>query len=141
MKHEHKKGQACPATNKPTSTNHACKCNPCRCRTQAAQMIFDGFPPPPEREDGPLVDYLEARPGWWGRSHLCGCLSIDERTLRLQAEHSHGRVIFSSTVGGLKATRHADETEIRACAAELRNRAASHTNRADEIERAGGLCQ
>ena len=30
---------------------HSCacigKCNPCRCGTQAAQMIFDGFPPPP----------------------------------------------------------------------------------------------
>jgi len=104
-------------------------------------MILDGFPPPPEREDGPLVDFLEARPGWWGRVYLCGCLGMDERTLRLQAEHSHGRVIFNSTVGGLKATRHADEMEIRACAAELRNRAASHAKRADEIEREGGLCQ
>ncbi len=105
------------------------------------QMHLTGFPPPPEREDGPLVDFLEARPGWWGRVYLCGCLDLDERTLRLQAEHSHGRIIFNSTVGGLKATRHADEAEIRSCAAELRNRAASHTRRADEIEQAGGLAR
>ena len=104
-------------------------------------MIIAGFPPPPEREDGPLVDFLEARPGWWGRVYLCGCLDLDERTLRLQAEHSHGRIIFNSHEGGLKATRHADEAEIRSCAAELRNRAASHTRRADEIERTGGLAR
>ncbi len=136
MKHEHKKGQACPATNKPTSTNHACKCNPCRCRTQAAQMIFDGFPPPPEREDGPLVDYLEARPGWWGRQFLCTTLGIDERTLRLQAEHSAGRVVFSSGSGGLCATIHADGIMVKNCAAELRGRGASHYRRAKEIETA-----
>ena len=135
MTSTNKKGA--PATATPSNTN-ARKCSTCGC---SAQMIIAGFPPPPEREDGPLVDFLEARPGWWGRVYLCGCLDLDERTLRLQAEHSHGRIIFNSTVGGLKATRHADETEIRSCAAELRNRAASHTRRADEIEQAGGLAR
>lgn len=111
---------------------------PTRCPC-ASQLHFAGFLPPPEREDGPLVNFLEARPAWWSRAYLCGCLGMDERSLRLQAEHSNGRVIFSSSNGGLRATRHADETEIRSCAAELRNRAASHTRRADEIEQAGGL--
>lgn len=133
MTSTNKKGA--PATATPSNTN-ARKCSTCGC---SAQMILAGFPPPPEREDGPLVDFLEARPGWWGRVYLCGCLDLDERTLRLQAEHSHGRIIFNSHIGGLKATRHADEAEIRQCAAELRNRAASHTRRADEVERMGGL--
>ena len=135
MTNTNKKGA--PATATPSNTN-ARKCSTCGCFTQ---MIIAGFPPPPEREDGPLVDFLEARPGWWGRVYLCGCLDLDERTLRLQAEHSHGRIIFNSHEGGLKATRHADEAEIRSCAAELRNRAASHTRRADEIERTGGLAR
>ena len=135
MTSTNKKGA--PATATPSNTNER-NHTFCRC---ASQLHFAGFPPPPEREDGPLVDFLEARPGWWGRVHLCGCLDLDERTLRLQAEHSHGRIIFNSTVGGLKATRHADEAEIRSCAAELRNRAASHTRRADEIEQAGGLAR
>ena len=135
MTSTNKKGA--PATATPSNTN-ARKCSTCGC---SAQMILAGFLPPPEREDGPLVDFLEARPGWWGRVYLCGCLDLDERTLRLQAEHSHGRIIFNSHIGGLKATRHADEAEIRQCAAELRNRAASHTRRADEIEQAGGLAR
>ena len=129
------KKQACPATSKPTSTN-ARKHSTC---ARAAQLHFAGFPPPPERDEGPLVDWLEATPGWWGRQYLCRLLGMDERTLRLQAEHSHGRVIFNSRLGGLKATIHAEEAEIRACAAELRNRAASHTRRADEVEQTGGL--
>ena len=133
MTSTNKKGA--PTTATPSNTNERNN-TVCRC---ASQLHLAGFTPPPEREDGPLVDFLEARPGWCGRSYLCGCLVLDERTLRLQAEHSHGRIIFNSTVGGLKATRHADEAEIRSCAAELRNRAASHTRRADEIERAGGL--
>ena len=137
MKHEHKKGQACPATNKPTSTNHACKCNPCRCRTQAAQMIFDGFPPPPERGEGPLSDYLEARPGWHDANRAAAALLITDREGRNQAEHSGGKIIFGSGRGqGWKHIKHADAWEVRQCAAELRQRAASHFRRADEVENA-----
>ena len=128
--------KAAPSPKSTAINTNAPKCSTCGC---SAQMILDGFPQPPEREEGPLVDFLEARPAWWSRAYLCGCLGMDERSLRLQAEHSNGRVIFSSSNGGLRATRHADEMEILACAAELRNRAASHTRRADEVERMGGL--
>jgi len=70
--------------------------------------------------------------------NLCAVLGMDERTLRLQAEHSNGAVIFSSLgfACGLKATIHADEIEVRACIAELDGRAASHHRRAMEIEQA-----
>lgn len=79
---------------------------------------------------------MESHPGWWGRQFLCTTLGIDERTLRLQAEHSGGWVIFNSGMGGLAATIHAEKIEIRNCAAELRARAASHLRRAIEIEQA-----
>lgn len=110
----------------------------CRC---AAQLHFEGFPPPPDPFKGPLVEYLNARPGWWGREYLCAALGMDERTLRLQAEHSNGAVIFSSSGSacGLKATMHADEIEVRACIAELDGRAASHHRRALDIARAAKL--
>ena len=140
MQAVHKKPRPPEGKNAASGQQRCANAETTRCRC-AMQMHLTGFPPPPEREDGPLVDFLEARPGWWGRVYLCGCLDLDERTLRLQAEHSHGRIIFNSHIGGLKATRHADDTEIRQCAAELRNRAASHTRRADEVEQAGGVEQ
>ncbi len=106
--------------------------NPTACRC-AGQLHFHGFPPPPDPFRGPLVEWLEAHPGWWGREY--------ERTLRLQAEHSNGAVIFSSSGSacGLKATVHADEVEVRACIAELDGRAGSHHRRARDIARAAKL--
>ena len=68
----------------------------CRC---AAQQHFPGFPQPPAPGEGPLVDWLEAHPGWWGRQFLCATLGMDERTLRLQAEFSDGLIIFGSGKG------------------------------------------
>jgi hypothetical protein len=124
------KGRASNADNeKPTG---------CRC---AAQLQIPGFPPPPDPFRGPLVEWLEAHPGWWGREYLCNVLGMDERTLRLQAEHSNGAVIFSSSGSacGLKATVHADEVEVRACIAELDGRAGSHHRRARDIARAAKL--
>lgn len=117
------------------------KHTPCRCAEQGAFSPSFGFPPPPDPFKGPLVEYLNARPGWWGREYLCAVLGMDERTLRLQAEHSNGAVIFSSSgfACGLKATIHADEIEVRACIAELDGRAASHHRRARDIARAAKL--
>lgn len=116
------------ASNANTQESTGCRCT--------AQLHFKGFPPPPKPSDGPLVDWLEANPGWWGRSYLCACLGMDERTLRLQAEHSAGRVVFSSGSGGLCATIHADAFMVENCAAELRGRGASHFRRAAEVEAA-----
>ena len=118
------KGRASNADNeKPTG---------CRC---AAQLHFEGFPPPPKPGEGPLSDYLEARPGWHDRKTPCAALAIDDREARDQSEHSGGKIIFGSGRGqGLKHIRHADAWEVRQCAAELRNRAASHLRRAVEIK-------
>ncbi|MBP8655173.1 MAG: hypothetical protein KBI43_01865 [Kiritimatiellae bacterium] len=115
------------------SNSNAEKSTGCRC---AAQLHFHGFPPPPKPSDGPLVDWLEANPGWWGRAYLCAAVNMDERTLRLQAEHSGGRVVFSSGSGGLCATIHAGDFMVKNCAAELRGRGASHFRRAAEVEAA-----
>lgn len=110
------------------------KHTPCAC---AGQLCFNGFPPPPAPGEGPLSDYLEARAGWHDRKTPCAALSIDEREARDQSEHSGGKIIFGSGRGqGLKHIRHADAWEVRQCAAELRNRAASHLRRAVEIETA-----
>lgn len=101
------------------------------------QQHFPGFPPPPEPGEGPLADYLEARPGWHDAVHAAAALLITDREGRDQAEHSGGRIIFGSGRGqGWKHIRHADAWEMRQCAAELRNRAASHLRRAAEIETA-----
>ncbi len=130
--------KAAPVRGTTASNSNAEKSTGCRC---AAQLHFHGFPPPPDPFKGPLVEYLNARPGWWGREYLCAVLGMDERTLRLQAEHSNGAVIFSSSGSacGLKATMHADEIEVRACIAELDGRAASHQRRARDIARAAKL--
>ena len=97
------------------------------------QTTIKGFPPCSDG-DNVLTDFLETHPGWWGRQFLCSTLNIDERTLRLLAEHSAGRVVFSSGTGGLCATCHADEIEVRNCVAELAGRAESHLQRGREIE-------
>lgn len=125
------------ATRKTNTPNNTA----CRCAKQGTFAPRFGFPPPPDPFKGPLVEYLNARPGWWGREYLCAVLGMDERTLRLQAEHSNGAVIFSSSgfACGLKATIHADEIEVRACIAELDGRAASHHRRARDIARAAKL--
>jgi hypothetical protein len=134
MTHEQKKRQACHATDKPTSTNHACNCSPCRC---GKQLHFAGFTPPPERGEGPVELYLRTRPGWHDRGVVAIALSLTEREVRAQAENSGGLVIFGSGRGqGLKHSNHADTWEARQCAAELRARAASHLRRAMEIEQA-----
>jgi len=132
-----KRKAAPPAEGATRKTNTP---NPTACRC-AGQLHFHGFPPPPDPFRGPLVEYLNARPGWCGREYLCNVLGMDERTLRLQAEHSNGAVIFSSSGSacGLKATVHADEVEVRACIAELDGRAGSHHRRARDIARAAKL--
>ena len=112
---------------------------------RAGQMNFDapGFlSHAPERAEGGVADYLRTRPGWHDRLTVCAALGITEREVREQAEYSGGAVIFGSGRGqGLKHSAHAAAWEIRACAAELRYRAASHLRRADEVEQAGGLAR
>lgn len=126
--------KAAPVRGTTASNSNAEKSTGCRC---AAQLHFEGFPPPPKPGEGPLSDYLEARPGWHDRKTPCAALSIDDREARDQSEHSGGKIIFGSGRGqGLKHIRHADAWEVRQCAAELRNRAASHLRRAVEIETA-----
>ena len=107
----------------------------CRC---AAQLHFDGFPPPPDPSKGPLAEWLEAHPGWWGCQYLCGTLGVDSRTLRLQSQTSAGRVIFSSALGGLSATVHSDAVEVLACVAEMEGRKSAMSTRIREtLKRAG----
>lgn len=121
------KGRASNADNeKPTG---------CRC---AAQLQIPGFPPPPDPFRGPLVEWLEAHPGWWGCQYLCGTLGVDSRTLRLQSQTSEGRVIFSSALGGLAATVHSDAVEVLACVAEMEGRKSAMSKRIREtLKRAG----
>lgn len=126
--------RAAPGRTRPNGTTNDRKSTGCRC---AAQLHFEGFSPPPKPGEGPLSDYLEARPGWHDRKTPCAALSIDDREARDQSEHSGGKIIFGSGRGqGLKHIRHADAWEVRQCAAELRGRGASHYRRADEIETA-----
>ncbi|HQM24251.1 MAG TPA: hypothetical protein PK572_11580 [Kiritimatiellia bacterium] len=127
------KKRAAPSGKSATSNANSPKHKPCAC---SGQLHFHGFPPPPDPFRGPLVDWLEANPGWWGRAYLCAAVNMDERTLRLQAEHSGGRVVFSSGSGGLCATIHAGDFMVKNCAAELRGRGASHFRRAAEVEAA-----
>ena len=131
MKHEQKKRQACHATDKPTSTNHACNCSPCRC---GKQLPLAGFQAPRDG-DNPLTATLEAAGGWRGRKYLSASMQTNERTLRALSESSGGRVIFSSArEGGLCATVYAEKVEALNCAAELRARGLAHFKRAAEIE-------
>ena len=127
-----------PAPGKGRASNANAK-NPtaCRCAKQGTFAPGFGFPPPPQPGEGPLEAYLRTRPGWHDRMNLCAALSISDREARAQSEHSAGLVIFGSGTGqGLKHLHHADAWEARACAAELRARAASHLRRAMEIEQA-----
>lgn len=106
----------------------------CRC---AAQLHFEGMQPPPQPGEGPLSDYLEARPGWHDAIRAAVALLITGREGRNQAEHSGGKIIFGSGRGqGWKHIRHAEAWEVRQCAAELRGRGDSHYRRAKEIEAA-----
>ncbi len=126
--------RAAPGRTRPNGTTNDRNNTGCRC---AAQLHFDGFPPPPLPGEGPLADYLEAIGGWLDRMDACAALSISDRDARAQSENSGGRIIFGSGRGqGLKHIRHADAWEVRRCAAELRGRGASHYRRAAEIENA-----
>jgi len=128
------------ATRKAASKTNERNHTGCRC---AAQLHFEGFtPPPPERAEGGVADYLFARPGWHERMRVAAALGFSDRDVREQAEHSGGAVIFGSGRGqGLCHIAHADAWEVRRCAAELRCRAFSHLNRANEVERAGGVAR
>ena len=127
-----------PAPGKGRASNaNAPECTACRCAKQGTFGPRFGFPPPPERGEGPLSDYLEARPGWHDANRAAAALLITDREGRNQAEHSGGKIIFGSGRGqGWKHIKHADAWEVRQCAAELRQRAASHFRRADEVENA-----
>ena len=123
------------------SSNSNCEnCTACTCGKQATQPALFEMPKP-ETVGGGLVDWLDAHPGWWGREYLATVNECSLRELRLQSEKSGGRVIFSSSGGGLCHARHAAEIERRACAAELRRRAYSHLRRADEIEAYGAALE
>ena len=133
MKQSTKKNAGAPCQSAPAKQSTCSNCTTCHCGKQATQPALFEIPPP-ALVGGSLVDYLEAHPDWWGRPYLLATLGESDRGLRLQAEHSGGAVIFSSLIGGLKATRHANPAERRACCAELRRRAYAHLRRADEIE-------
>ena len=136
MKSKTKQKAAPPARGATSKTNTADP-TACRCAKQGTFAPRFGFPPPPEPGEGPLESYLRTRPGWHDKMNLCSALSISDREARAQSEHSAGLVIFGSGTGqGLKHLHHADAWEARACAAELRARAASHLRRAMEIEQA-----
>ena len=127
------------ATSPKAATSNANAKNPtaCRCAKQGTFAPRFGFPPPPERGEGPLSDYLEARPGWHDANRAAAAVLITDREGRNQAEHSGGKIIFGSGRGqGWKHIKHADAWEVRQCAAELRQRADSHLTRAKEIEKA-----
>lgn len=121
------------ATSKTNDSNHT----GCRC---AAQLHFEGFQPMmPQGDAGPLAEWLEAHPGWWGRQFLCMTLGLDERTLRLQSQLSDGRVIFNCTLGGLSATAHSNEVEVLSCVAEMKGRILALATRIRETLRRAGL--
>ena len=129
--------KAAPSAKSATRTTNTPDPTACRCAKQGTFAPCFGFPPAPEPGDGPLELYLRTRPGWHDRMNLCAVLSITDREVRAQSEHSAGLVIFGSKVGqGLKHLYHAAAWEARQCAAELRARAASHLRRAMEIEQA-----
>lgn len=123
------------AKGTPSTTNRE-NLTPCRC---AEQLQIPGIPVNIQRDTGPLADWLEAHPGWWGRQFLCATHGIDERTLRLQSQHGDGRVIFSSSGGGLAATDHADEIEVRSCVAEMEGRIRALATRIQETLKRAGL--
>lgn len=104
------------------------------------QLHLPGIPPPLHQSGaGPLADWLEAHPGWWGRQFLCATMGIDDRTLRLQSQLSGGRVIFSCTLGGLSATDHSDKVEVLSCVAEMKGRIRALATRIRETLRRAGL--
>ena len=131
------KKAASPDRRKTASGQQRCaKSEPTQCRC-ASQLHFAGFPPPPKPGEGKLSDFLDSRSGWHDANRAADAIRITDREGRAQAEHSGGRIIFGSGRGqGLKHIRHAEAWEVRQCCAELRNRAASHLQRAAEIETA-----
>lgn len=129
-----KKGVTSPKGAPGTTNAHEHTSCPC-----AEQLQIPGIPASIQRDAGPLADWLEAHPGWWGRQFLCAAHGIDERTLRLQSQHGDGRVIFSSSGGGLAATDHADEIEVRSCVAEMEGRIRALATRIQETLRRAGL--
>ena len=117
------------AAKEKTNTLHL---TPCAC---VGQLHFAGFPPPPERGEGPVELYLRTRPPWHDRLTVADALRLTEREVRFQSENSGGRVIFGSGRGhGLRHSNHADTWELRACRAELIKRAQSLLHRANEVE-------
>ncbi len=130
------KQKAATSPKAATSNANAEKPTGCRC---AAQLQIPGFPPPPDPFRGPLVEWLEAHPGWWGCQFLCGTLGVDSRTLRLQSQTSGGRVIFSSALGGLAATVHAGAVEVESCVAEMIGRIRALSKRIHETRQRAGL--
>lgn len=121
------KKQACPATSKPTSTNHACKCNPCRCGKQPALFEI----PPPATVGGGLVDYLLTHDGRSRQDHLAGILQTNRRGIRKQSQDAGGAVLFFSQTedGGLLHICHANEFEFRQYRAEFESRIRSMQDR------------
>lgn len=127
---------AAPSPKNAASTTNAPEHTSCPC---AEQLQIPGIPANIQRDTGPLADWLEAHPGWWGRQFLCATHGIDERTLRLQSQHGDGRVIFSSSGGGLAATVHSDEIEVRSCVAEMEGRIRALATRIQETLKRAGL--
>lgn len=126
------------ATSPKAATSNANAKNPtaCRCAKQGTFAPRFGFPPPPEPGEGPLSDYLEARPGWHNAKSAAASIQITEREGRVQSALSGGKIIFGSTrMRGIKHIRHADGWEVRQCAAELRARGRALFQRADDTER------
>jgi len=132
MSKRNSKKRAAPASTGTASNSNTPHPTPCAC---ARQLHFAGFTPPLEPGEGPVEAYLRTRPGWHDRRDVAAALSLTDREVRAQAEHSGGLIIFSSQRGrGLRHSFNADVWEMNACQAELRTRSASHLRRNDEIE-------
>ena len=130
------KRKAAPPAEGATSKTNTPNNTACRCAKQGTFAPRFGFPPPPERGEGPLSDYLEARPGWHNAKSAAASIQITEREGRVQSALSGGKIIFGSTrMRGIKHIRHADGWEVRQCAAELRARGRALFQRADDTER------
>ena len=130
MKHEHKKGQACQATDKPTSTNHACKCTACTCGKQAQQATLFEIPALTPMA-GTVAEYLLTHKERARQDHLAAILQTDRRGVRQQSQDAGGAVLFFSQAdgGGLLHIQHANEFEFRQYRAEFESRIRSMQDR------------
>ena len=137
MKQSTKKNAGAPCQSAPAKQSTCSNCTTCHCGKQAEQPALFEIPPP-ATEGGGLVDYLESHAGFHRQEWLCTVLGTNRRDIRRQAEHSGGKIIFTSSGdgGGLCHSAHADPVAIRSCAAELRRRADAHLRRVVEIEQA-----